>query len=190
MGQLTHVIGFDDGAFPRERPSIGEAVLVMGVVCSGTEMHGALRCDITRDGDDATERLAAAVEGSRFKGHVQALMFQGLTLGGFNVLDLHGLHRRTGLPVLVLTRRAPDLPRIKDVLHRHLKGGAEKWALIEAAGEMVPLGPLYAQWAGMDAETAATLLARTTREGNLPEPLRLAHIIASAVSTGESTPRP
>jgi endonuclease V-like protein UPF0215 family len=36
---------------------------------------------------------------------------------------------------------------------------------------------------------AAALLAATTLHGNVPEPLRLAHLIAGGVTTGESRGR-
>ena len=43
--------------------------------------------------------------------------------------------------------------------------------------------------AGLDAAAAAALLRATTLHGNVPEPLRLAHLIAGGVTTGASRGR-
>ena len=51
---------------------------------------------------------------------------------------------------------------------------------------MIP-GKLYVQAVGLEPETAFEVVRVTTRTGLIPEPLRLAHIVASAVMTGEST---
>ena len=42
---------------------------------------------------------------------------------------------------------------------------------------------------GIERSTAAALLAATTLHGNLPEPLRLAYLIAGGVTTGQSRGR-
>jgi endonuclease V-like protein UPF0215 family len=45
---------------------------------------------------------------------------------------------------------------------------------------------LYATLAGMDAETLELILSDCTIQGRLPEPLRIAHLISSAMVLGES----
>ena len=42
---------------------------------------------------------------------------------------------------------------------------------------------------GIERSAAAALVAATTLHGNLPEPLRLAHLIAGGITTGESRGR-
>ncbi len=68
--------------------------------------------------------------------------------------------------------------------------GAEKWRLIESCGPLEKLGALWVQRIGLTAIEAAELLAATTSHGNIPEPLRLAHIIAGGVELGASRGRP
>jgi uncharacterized protein len=89
---------------------------------------------------------------------------------------------------LVVARRPPRLPLIRDAL-AHLRDGARRWAVIERAGAMEPLAGVYVQRAGLTPTEAAELLAATTLHGNLPEPLRLAHLIAGGVVTGQSRGR-
>ncbi len=68
-------------------------------------------------------------------------------------------------------------------------GGARKWRLVEAAGPMEPMAGLYVQRCGITPENTARLLAGLQQNGRLPEPLRMAHIIAGGVTTGESRHR-
>lgn len=183
---ISNVVGFDDAPFPRAHR--GDVRLV-GVVCAGTRVDGLLSAKIRRDGANATSVMANTLRESRFDGHVRAVLLQGIAVGGFNVVDIHALADAIGRPVLVVSRRAPDLTRIARALRENVRGGARKWALIEKAGPMEPLGEVWVQRAGLDLAEAAALLAATTLHGNLPEPLRLAHIIAGGVTDGESRGR-
>ena len=183
---LTNVVGFDDGPFDR---AAGPArVLLVGAVCARTRLDGVLAGRVRHDGADATARMAALVRGSHFDGHVRAVLLNGIAVAGFNVVDIHALAQELGRPVLVVARRRPRLEKIRRALAA-LPGGARRWALIEHAGPMEPVRGVYVQRAGLTLEEARNLLAATTLHGNLPEPLRLAHLIAGALVTGVSRGR-
>jgi endonuclease V-like protein UPF0215 family len=189
----VNVIGFDDGPFAREHR--GNVILV-GAVCSRTRLDGVLTGRVRRDGTDATEAMATLVEGSQFAEHVRAVMLQGIAVGGFNVVDVQELRERLGVPVLVVMRRAPDMAAVRRALFSGapsvrppVRGAARKWRLIERAGPIEPLGKLHVQRAGMSLDAARALVTATTLHGNIPEPLRLAHLIAGAMTTGRSRGR-
>jgi len=184
--RLTNVVGFDDGPFDRSRP--GARVLLVGAVCARTRLDGVISGEVRKDGTDATARVAALVRGSQFDGHVRAVLLNGIAFGGFNVVDIQALAETLARPVLVVARRAPRLALIRDALAR-LPGGAAKWRLIERAGPMEPLGGVFVQRAGLSPREALQLLAATTLHGNIPEPLRLAHLIAGGITTGKSRGR-
>jgi endonuclease V-like protein UPF0215 family len=213
----VNVIGFDDGPFEREHRG---DVLLVGVVCSRTRLDGVVSGKVRRDGADATRRMVALVAASPFRAHVRAVMLQGIAVGGFNVVDIRGLSEALRVPVLVVTRRPPDLAAVRRALFSEepsrrprVRGAARKWRLIEAAGPLEPLGlshralrriaegrgasraptglrggapKLWVQRAGLTLAESRVLVAATTLHGNIPEPLRLAHIIAGGVSTGWS----
>jgi uncharacterized protein len=159
---------------------------LVGAVCARTRLDGVLSGTIRRDGVNATRTMIDLVKKSRFAGHIRAVLLQGIAVGGFNVVDLHGLHDGLGVPVLVVVRRAPRLNLVKDALFNRTPGAARKWKLIEQAGPVEPLGELYVQRVGLELADAAALLRATTLHGNIPEPLRLAHILAGGVTLGES----
>ena len=184
--RLANVIGIDDAPFPR----IPRArVPVIGAVFSRTRLDGVLISSVSRDGRDATQRIAAMVLESRFAAHVQAVILQGIAVAGFNVVDIHQLHADLAVPVLVVTRRQPNLQSIRRALLKNVSGGARKWALIEQAGSVEPIGRVFVQRAGLSVAQAAQLLSDSTVHGALPEPLRIAHLIAGAVVTGTSRGR-
>ena len=120
---------------------------------------------------------------------MRAILLQGIAVAGFNVVDIHALARLTALPVLVVARRLPRLRAIQRALRRTGAGWQRKWQLIERAGEMEAMRGVYVQRAGLTAPQARQLLAATTLHGKLPEPLRLAHLIAGGVTTGSSRGR-
>mgnify|MGYP000928749348 CR=1 FL=1 len=185
-GGFANVVGFDDAPFPRTHRG---DVAVFGAVYADARLAGVLRTRVRRDGRNATEQLATTLTGSKFREHVQCVLLQGIALAGFNVVDLWALHARLELPVLVVARRAPNLRAIERALLEHVPGGARKWALIEQAGPMEPCGEVFVQCAGLSLAEARATVLRHSREGNVPEPLRVAHLIAGGVTDGESRGR-
>jgi len=184
--RLSHAVGFDDAPFDaRHRGD----VLVVGAVYAGARLDAVLSGTVRRDGANGTRVLAELVAGSRFRGHLQLILLQGIALAGFNVVDIQALHRATGLPVVVVSRRRPDLSAIRRALLEHVPGGARKWKLIERAGPMEPVGRVYVQRAGLGEAEAKAMLERFAIHSVVPEPLRTAHLIAGGIVRGESTHR-
>jgi endonuclease V-like protein UPF0215 family len=163
-------------------------VLLVGAVCARTRLDGVVTGRVRQDGWNATARMAALVAGSPFAGHVRAVLLNGIAVGGFNVVDIHGLAAALRRPVLVIARRRPRLEKIRRALER-LPRGERRWQLIDAAGPMEPIAGLWVQRAGLSASEARDLIAATTLHGHLPEPLRLAHLIAGGLTTGVSRGR-
>ncbi len=196
MERHANVVGFDDAPFPPHRDSKAKArttktkVKVVGAVFAGARLDGVLLGEIERDGVDAADVLTRLVRGSKFAGHVRLVMLQGIALGGFNVVDVFKLHERTGCPVLVVSRKAPDYAAIRRaLLERPIPEGARKWRIIEKLGPMEPLGHVHVQRVGLTVEEARAVLRRFTLHGHIPEPLRVAHLIATALAFGESRGR-
>lgn len=184
--RFAHVVGFDDAPF--ERGHRGD-VLIVGAVYSGERLDGVLSGRVRRDGANATAALTDLIRGSKFAGHLQAVLLQGIAFAGFNVIDIHGLHAALGLPVLVVSRKLPNLETIREALIGQVRGGARKWRLIERAGMMESLRGVYVQRVGLGLEEAEYLVKRFAVHGRLPEPLRVAHLIAGGVVSGESRHR-
>lgn len=176
------MVGFDDGPFGRGR---GSPVPVAGAICRDCRFEGLVWGHVSRDGLDATDRLCAMLEGGKFLPQLHAVLLDGITLGGFNVVDLAALHQRLGLPCVAFLRKAPDFPAFEAAL-RKLPETAQRLALCRRAGPVHRAESGFFQVCGLEPELVPGLLARLTDHGNVPEALRLAHLIARAVVTGES----
>ena len=186
VGTFSHVIGFDDAPFARDHRG---DVVVVGAAFAGRRLEGVLMTRVRRDGTDATRSLQQAVRSSRFAAHASLVLLQGIAFAGFNVVDIHALHAALGLPVLVVARRRPDLARIKKALLEAVPGGKRKWRLIEKAGAMEPAAGVWIQRAGLGLAAAERVVARLAVNGRIPEPLRTAHLIATALGGGHSRQR-
>ena len=182
----TNVIGFDDAPF--ERQHRGD-VLLVGAVCSRTRLDGVISGRVRRDGANATREMVRCIEASQFSEHIQAVLLQGIAVAGFNVVDVHALHAALGVPVLAIVRKKPDFDSIHKALFSRVRGADRKWRLIQRAGQLDPIRGVLVQRVGISVDHAREVLAATTLHGNLPEPLRLAHLIAGGVTTGASRGR-
>lgn len=185
--RFSNVIGFDDAPFPRNHRGL---VKIVGAVYADQRLDGVLVGEIEKDGFDAAAKLADLVRTSKFFQHARLIMLQGITMGGFNVVDVFDLHRRLDLPILVVARHAPDMDAVRRALVQHLPGGRAKWAVLESLGAMEPAAGVYVQRVGLTRPQAAEILNRWAIHSRIPEPLRCAHLIAGALVTGQSRNRP
>ncbi len=119
------------------------------------------------------------------------MLLDGVVVGGFNVVDLDRLHRAIGWPVIAVTRGDPDRTRIRRALRRWFPRDAARRERLLFRHRLfrVPTTarPIRASSVGAPSRDAAALLARATVRGLWPEPLRLAHLVASARAL---SPRP
>ena len=191
MRALSHVIGVDDAPFAHEYRG---DVLVVATVYARLRIEGVLSTKVRRDGRNATTALVKMIASSQFADHVHVVLLQGIALGGFNVVDIHTLAKELGVGVLVVARRKPNLEAIRDALIGRVHAwsrleGARKWGLIEKAGPMEPAHGVFVQRAGLSMQEAELVLARLCIHGKVPEPLRVAHLIAGGVTRGRSRGR-
>ena len=176
------VIGFDDGPAPHRA---GASVPLAGVVCSATRFEGLVWGRVRRDGWNATETLCRLLLPGKFLPQLHLVLLDGLTFGGFNVVDLAELSARLRRPCVALMRRPPDLPAVDRALGL-LPGAARRRARLARAGPIHQLGGFVFQVQGAEPGDIARVLPRLTDRGHVPEALRLAHLVAAAVMRGES----
>ncbi len=183
---FSNVVGFDDAPFARDHRG---NVRVVGAVFARDRLDGVLVGCVRRDGANATRELVRLVAACKYADHLQLVMLQGVALAGFNVVDVRELSQRLGLPALVVARRQPDRRAIQAALLKHVPSGHRKWRLIEQLGPMEPLRHVFVQRVGLSREEAHSVLDRFAICGHIPEPLRVAHLIAGGIGTGQSRGR-
>lgn len=178
------ILGIDDGVF---KPHSKQMVDVVGVVFRGGYwLDGFMHTKVQADGTDATEKLVKMITRSPHYLQLRVVMLNGVTLAGFNIVDIKELHEKVRLPIIAVTRDKPNFEDIKKAL-QNLPETEKRWKSIEKAGRMVRVRtregeePIYVHIAGIAKETAKRILRSTSTRSNIPEALRVAHIIASGL---------
>ena len=189
MKAHTRFLGVDDApfSFKDERTSI-----VGAVVRAPGYLEGVMHGEVTVDGTDALAVIAWMVNRSRYKEGLELIFVDGIAVGGFNMVDISALSKETGLPVVSVTRRAPDTEAMVRALKKRFTDWEDR-AAVATREKPFPVRtahrPLYVNAAGVTAREATEAIRLATVRGALPEPIRIAHLIAAALRRGESRGR-
>ncbi len=181
-------MGVDDAPFT---PHANEQVMLVGTIFrAGNWLDAVISTHINIDGNDATDSIIEMVNKSRHQDQLGVMMLDGITFGGFNVVDINRVFQETGVPVIVIMRRNPDLSGIKKAL-KNFHDWEERWKHIVAAGKIYKISvhqheSIYIQTSGISKEDAEKIVILSTTRSAIPEPIRAAHIIAAGVTIGES----
>lgn len=183
------VLGWDDAPFPKGGK--GKVVLVGTVFRGGSFIDGILRTEVEIDGLDATEKIVKAVRKTKHR-DLRVIMLGGITFGGFNFVDIKEVYRKTKLPVLVVIRKRTDMKKFRAAM-KNLPEFEKRWKAVESAGDFFRMDlkgkGIYFQKIGLTEEEARKIIKLTAKRGLMPEPLRIAHLIASGIVKGESVGR-
>jgi len=179
------VLGVDDGVFiPRTKG----LVAVVGVVFRGGYwLDGVMHTKVKVDGFDVTRKIASMILNSPHYKQLRVIMLNGITFAGFNLADIKKLAAKTKLPVISVTREKPNLAEIREAL-KNLPKSEERWKTILNAGETFEVRArsgsekIYVQFSGIFKEDAEKILQVTSTRSNIPEALRVAHLVASGIS--------
>jgi endonuclease V-like protein UPF0215 family len=183
------ILGIDDGPF--EPRAVGRVPLVGVVFRGGRWLDGVLSTTIEQDGTDATERVVEMINQSRHRGQLRIVMADGVTFAGFNVLDVKKMFKQTGLPAIVVSRELPNMTDVRKAI-KHLPDWRERWKIVKDSGKIYPVrtkrraAPVYMQFVGMRRADAEQVMKLSSTRSLIPEPLRVAHLIATALVRGES----
>jgi len=186
MKQQIRILGIDDSPFKFR----DEKALVVGaLVRAPNYLEGLMRTEVTVDGSDATERLVEMISGSRYADQVKVVMVDGIALAGFNVIDVEKLHSSLSVPIVTVTRDRPDLEKMKAALKKHFGDWRRRYELMTRL-ELVEVGtehkPVFACGLGLERSELQTIVRMSTVRGAIPEPLRIAHLVSTAMVRGES----
>jgi len=180
------ILGVDDAPFHSHTTE--EVMLVGTVFRAGNWLDGVLKTCIDGDGTNATEKIVEMVNNSRNLDQLGVIMLDGITFGGFNLVNIRLIYELTGIPVIVIMRKFPNFENIKKALKR-FDDWEYRWNNILDAGQVYCANSsknVYMQISGIQREDAEEIIRLSTTRSSIPEPLRVAHIIAAGIMTGES----
>ncbi len=186
MKSQIRLLGIDDSPFTFTE----KYGMVIGVIMRGGEyLESVLRRHIIIDGNDATFVCKDMIKKTRHRKQLKAMLLDGIALGGFNVVDINDVFKSTNLPVITITRDKPDFEKIKNALNKNFDDWEQRLALMKN-GKIYKVetnhNPIYVKCAGIDIGEAKEIIKISTIRGVVPEPIRVAHLIASGITRGES----
>lgn len=149
-------------------------------------IEGVLSSKIRVNGTDSTDRIIRVLRRSRFGDQIRVIALNGISMAGLNIVDPDLLERTTGSKLLVITRRRPSKARMLSALRRLY--GADRNAMARAISILNGIGSsthidgfyIYSKIPKPEIDKVL---------GTAYDLLRIAHMVARGVSTGESAGR-
>ncbi len=158
--------------------------ILAGVVMRGDLVIDGLALGKTLvGGDDATSTIASLFRRLK-RNDVNLLMVSGAILSLYNVIDVDGLSKKTKLPVICLTYK--ETSGIEGSIRKHFpERASEKLEAYRRLGgrKRVSLKSghhVFARMSGLDDEEAKVVLDIFTKQGSIPEPIKVARLLARA----------
>jgi len=185
------VVALDDGALPHKPKQNHRHALLVAVLFGNLRILDVRTGSLSIDGTDANEAVARLVKSIR--SDFDAVMLPSISLGGFNLVNLpviaHDLHK----PVIAVTRERPDNNAVRRALRDHFTDWRERWKTVVAAGPNYSYKPmsgepsLYYEVKGASPSFARRLIKASAAISRLPEPMRVARILARGLSVQATT---
>lgn len=175
------VVGVEDGSFQK---GLTLKTFLAAVLFRGTRIEDIQVGRITVDGFDATEIISKILMNWTF----EAVMLAGISFAGFNVIDPFLIYEKFTKPVIVVTRNKPDNRAVKEALQRHFADWKLRWKVfvkLDNFNQVIILAdklPLYFKVVGASVEWASNVIRALSIYGRIPEPLRVARLIARGIS--------
>ena len=186
MKPQSRVLGVDDAPFHFGDES---TAVVCAVVRIPQYLEAVMVGEVAVDGTDANNVLLRMLRESRYTEGLSLIFIDGVALGGFNVIDIDLLHRELGIPIATVTRDQPDIPAMVQALQKKFDDW-ERRAEIVRRKKLQRIEtrhkPIYVTCEGMSQADLKEAIELSTVRGVLPEPIRIAHLIGTAIAKGES----
>jgi endonuclease V-like protein UPF0215 family len=135
------------------------------------------------DGRDAQRVLLSLLNTLSY----DVVMLSGISFGGFNLIDIKLLARHIDRPVIAVIGEKPNNKAVRDALRKHFKDWRLRWRAVKAAGPLYSCKPLsaeprlYFEVRGGSSGFARGVIASSAFISRLPEPVRVAGVIAKAL---------
>ncbi len=139
-------------------------------------------------GSDATKSTIGLFK-KLGRNDVNALLLSGSVLSLYNVVDVDLVNETIGLPVVAITFKKSKSDLARNIERRFPESLAKKKiALLEKLGEPVEVElktgyRVFVRTVGIKEESTKKLLDKFTLQGSLPEPIRVARLLARTAAT-------
>jgi endonuclease V-like protein UPF0215 family len=143
-------------------------------------IDGMAYATATIGGDDATQSIIS-MHAILAREDINCILIDGLVISMYNIIDGGQVAGETGLPVIAITFEESD--GLEDIIKSHFGNWQDKIAQYQKLGsrEKVTLKTgksLFIRCWSVNQRRALAVLNSFTRQGSIPEPIRVAKIAA------------
>ncbi len=170
------------------RRGYDKSVLAGVVMRSDMIIDGAAFDLITVGGMDATEGVLRVFD-SLQRADINVIMLNGCVISWFNIIDINDVYDRLRIPLICVTYEESE--GLETHIAKHFDANERDLRLEAYKGlgnrSNVPLHDKFdvlIRCLGMDKNEADAVLKKFTTHGRVPEPLRVAKIVARAAFGG------
>ncbi len=182
---ITSCIGVDDGPFPLRTTNQPRHAPLIATQLTGPRLTKLQTGWITVDGLDATQTLQTLTQ------HLpkSPILLSGATFGGFNLIDPKKISQHFKTPVIIVVGSKPSNRAVKHALIKHFPDWQKRWEIMKSLGPLrrvrtMPGEPaIYYEPFGCSIPEARRILTSNAFVSRLPEPIRVASILARNLFT-------
>ena len=173
------------------RPTAKKSTLAGVVLRTDLVVDGFVFGAATVGGVDATGALLRMYRRLKRR-DLNLIMLAGCVISRYNIVDVDELARRSGLPIVCLTYN--ESGGIEDAIKRHFDHPEVRLESYRRLGARSPVllrtgHRVYIRTAGISDSDAKSVLDAFTLQGGVPEPVRLAKLLARSAPAGRSGAR-
>lgn len=189
LQESLEVVGVEDGYFKLEwKYTRTKNYTLIAIVLWKSGLLDLKLETVQVDGLDCTEAFLRGYRELKTE-NVNAILLGGATFAGFNIIDPVKVYSETNTPVVVVTKKKPRDESVKRALKENFEDWEVRWRILEAFSSKaerltlkVGSSKLYLQSIGLAPGETLEIIRSTIVYGGLPEPLRIAKLIASSAS--------
>jgi uncharacterized protein len=137
----------------------------------------------TLKGNDATQNIISMYE-SMQRNDINCIFVGGAIISMYNIIDANKIHQSTGLPVIAITFRKSEgiANTIKKAFQDDWQAKLEQYHnLGERQQVKLKTGKsVFIRKLGLSLSNSIVMLNHFTHQGSIPEPVRIARLIARA----------
>ncbi len=171
-------LGIAESYSGREQSTLAGVVMRKDLLIDGAAFER-----VTVGGSDATDAVIRLVA-NLVRRDINLLMISGCVIAWYNIIDPAAVREATGLPVIVATYEESE--GLADDIRRHFPDDPGRLAAYRRLGDRTPVSlhtgyTLFIRPCGLSVDDATRLCNDFTHEGRVPEPIRVARLIARGV---------
>ena len=167
------------------RPNSKKSTLAGVVMRTDLVVDGFAFAAATVGGEDGTASILRLYRRLK-REDVNLIILSGCVISRYNIVDVDELARRSGLPVVCLTYK--ESSGIEGAIRRHFEHPEGRIEMYRRLGRRSPVllhtgSRVYVRTSQITHADAKSVLDAFTLQGGLPEPVRLARLLARSAPT-------